>query len=379
MKILNVSVSLDMRKGGGYAERTFQMTRFLVKKKIKCEVLTFSLDLEEDRIHALLPAKVIALSMLSKRFNFPLNGWIKAFKAVRETDIVHLMGHWYIINVITYLAIRLYNKPYVVCPAGALPLFGRSKKLKRLFNFLVGLSMIKNAQGWIAVTEDEKDHFESYGVVRSQVTVIPNGVVESDFLQGDEVEFRKRYGLSEVPVILFMGRLNLIKGPDLLLEAYIQAKEALADFQLVFAGPDEGLLDSLVKTAEENGLSDKIHFVGYLDASDKSVAYRMAHLLVIPSRQEAMSIVALEAGICGLPVLLTDQCGFSEIKEISPLLEVVVSSEAISSAIVQILTVEDLALIKEKWRSFVQMHYSWDSIIEQYLGLFNRVLSARGH
>ena len=74
------------------------------------------------------------------------------------------------------------DRPYVVCPAGALPLYGRSKWLKRCYNFIIGDAIIRNASGWIAVTEAEFPQFEEYGVDSSLVTVIPNGVSKEDFL-----------------------------------------------------------------------------------------------------------------------------------------------------------------------------------------------------
>ncbi|KAG1707510.1 D-inositol 3-phosphate glycosyltransferase [Nymphon striatum] len=370
-----ISVSLDMRKGGGYAERTFQMTRFLNKRNISCSVLTFSLDLTKQRIKALAPAKVVALTLISQRFNIPVSGWMKTFRLVRDADIVHLMGHWYFINVMSYIAIRYYKKPYVVCPAGALPLFGRSKVIKRIFNTVIGNSIINNADGWIAVVEDERAHFESYGISPSLVSVIPNGVCEEDFPEGDEVAFRKKYGLSDAPIILFMGRLNLIKGPDLLLEAFIESQPKLQDFQLVFAGPDEGLLAPLTSLTEKHNLSDKVHFIGYLDSEDKATAYRSAELLVIPSRSEAMSIVALEAGICSTPVLLTDQCGLHEIKEVNPILESPVSSASISNSMENILLDTDLLeSVKKDWKKLVADRYSWDSVIDHYLDLYSEIL-----
>lgn len=138
------------------------------------------------------------------------------------------------------MAIRRKNKPYVVCPAGALPIFGRSARLKRLYNFLVGRAIIKNATGWIAVTSGELPHFESYGIHASKVKIIPNGVAEEDFQFADTQSFLSRYHIPAVPIILFMGRLNPIKGPDLLLQAFIQARRDFLDFHLVFAGPDGG-------------------------------------------------------------------------------------------------------------------------------------------
>ena len=65
------------------------------------------------------------------------------------------MSHWTPINILAYVLIRFYRKPYVVCPAGALPIFGRSKLFKRFYNKIVGKRIIKNADGCIAVTPDE--------------------------------------------------------------------------------------------------------------------------------------------------------------------------------------------------------------------------------
>ena len=56
-----------------------------------------------------------------------------------------------------------------------------------------------------------------------------------------------------------------------------------------------------------------MHFLGYIRGDDKVGAYTGAKLLAVPSRREAMSIVALEAGACGTPVILTTACGFDEV------------------------------------------------------------------
>ena len=378
MKILNVSVGLDMRRSGGYAERTFQMSRYLQRKNIESDVLTLDLDLEKQRIDDLLPGKVIALPMINKRFNFPRGGWLATFKAVKESDIVHIIGHWYFINVMAYIAIRYYKKPYVINPAGALPLFGRSKVLKRLFNFFVGNSIVTNADKCIAVVKEEIPHFKGYGALESSIVVIPNAVSQADFPKGKESKFREKYNLSDAPIILFMGRLNTIKGPDILLDAFIKSRKALEDFQLVFVGSDEGLLDSLIAIRKKYKMMKSIHFIGYLSGEDKAVAYHSASLLVIPSRQEAMSIVAIEAGICGTPVLVTDQCGFSEIKNIHPLLEVPVDVDLMAERLeCLLLDVGLLAKIRPKWKKYVADTYSWDSIIERYVQMYQTILAMK--
>lgn len=375
LRILNVNDMLDLKTGGGTAERTFQMSRYLAKQGASCKVLTIdSKYLDEERVEALKPASITVLPSLWGRFHVPRNGWGAICRAVNESDIIHLMGHWSMLNALVYLAARRAGKPYVVCPAGALPLFGRSRLLKRIYNFFVGNAIIRNASAWIAVTEGEFPQFAEYGIPRSQVTVIPNGVSAEDFPVVDIVEFKHQQRLPDAPIILFMGRLNPIKGPDLLLQAFLQSRKSFPKYHLVFVGPDGGMLASLREMAERAGQSESVHFLGYVGGTDKSAAYRMADLLVVPSRQEAMSIVAIEAGICGVPVLLTDQCGFGVVRSVDPSLEVPATVEGLASGLVKLLAHPDiLRKIPPVWFDFVDKRYSWNSLVPEYLRLYQKI------
>jgi glycosyltransferase involved in cell wall biosynthesis len=377
MRILNVNSSLGLKTGGGTAERTFQMSRFLaMQSDVQCTVLSLNIELDAQRIEANSPAKVVTLPYLWRRFYVPKYGWGIIKRLVEEADIIHLMGHWSILNLLVYLAARRAKKPYVVCPAGALPIFGRSAILKRFYNLVVGKAIIQNASAWIAVTSGEFTHFESYGISASQVAVIPNGVNEEDFPIADRKVFLARYSLPDVTMILFMGRLNPIKGPDLLLQAFIQTHHYFPDVHLVFAGPDGGMLTELKAVVEGAGVSEYVHFIGYVSGSDKSAAYRCAKLLVVPSRQEAMSIVALEAGICGTPVMLTDQCGFSEVKSINTGLEVPSTETGIAAGLMGLLADSGkLTEISLLWANYVKARYSWASLAPEYVKLYSFILA----
>lgn len=94
MKILNVNHTLDPVSGGGTAERTFQMSRFLVEAGAGCDVLTLDLGLTPERREALSSAQLVALPLLSRRFYVPRFSLRRVRKIVQEADIVHLMGHW---------------------------------------------------------------------------------------------------------------------------------------------------------------------------------------------------------------------------------------------------------------------------------------------
>ena len=375
MRVLNVTSSIDSKSGGGTAERTFQMSRFLADQpNVLCTVLSLNIDASTARVQELLPARNVALPCLWRRFYLPRGGWSAIQRLVTEADVIHLMGHWSVLNYLVYVLARRAGKPYVVCPAGALPIFGRSAVLKRLYNFFAGRAIIQNATAWIAVTASELPHFEQYGVARSKVLIIPNGVNEADFPLVDQQVFLEKYCLPDVPMVLFMGRLNPIKGPDLLLQSFACVSAQLPALHLVFIGPDGGMLDQLIQMATSAGLERRVHFLGYVGGVEKSAAYRCARLLVVPSRQEAMSIVAIEAGICGIPVLLTDQCGFSKVKEVDPRLEVPATVHGLEMGLMQLLgNVNALTEIAPAWKSFVKQNFTWDAIGPEYLHLYKRI------
>ena len=379
INVLNVNTSLDLEVGGGTAERTFQMSRFLAKQEnFKCTVLTLDIDSSLSRTHALLPADSVALPYLWRRFYLPHIKWRIIKRLVANSDVIHLMGHWSVLNYLVYLAARQVGKPYVVCPAGALPIFGRSAILKRIYNFVAGRAIIKNASAWIAVTTSEILQYEKYGITASKVSIIPNGVNEADFPVIDSGSFLSKFKLPDVPFILFMGRLNKIKGPDLLMQAFIEVSDQIADFHLIFVGPDGGLLEKLISMAAHAGVERRVHFLGYLSGSDKNIAYRAAHLMVVPSRQEAMSIVAIEAGICGTPVMLTDQCGFSSIRKIDKRLETPATVDGLASSLMQLLDKpEFLNPIASQWAKFVKEEFTWDAMGPKYIDLYKKIVYER--
>jgi glycosyltransferase involved in cell wall biosynthesis len=374
VKILNVIFSLDRVTGGGSVERTVQMSRSLVKAGEDCTILTTDIGLTPERIKELEGITIVALPCLSQRFYVPKFDYNYIQDLVRNADAIHLMSHWSFLNALVYFIARRHNKPYVVCPAGVLLIYGRSRLLKTLYNWVIGRRLIQNAAKHIAITADEIPQFRSYGVSKDSVTIIPNGIDPGEFKDDKVDDFRAKYGLGSVPFILFMGRLDPAKGPDLLLRAFCNARERLSAYHLVFAGPDLDKSPELRAIVAHYNIGDRVHFLGYVGGLNKSRAYYAADLLVIPSRREAMSIVALEAGITGTPVLMTDQCGFNELSEAGGGMVVPASVEGLEKGLVDMLgNPAALKMKGEKLRAFVSEHFLWDSIIVKYTQLYNDV------
>jgi glycosyltransferase involved in cell wall biosynthesis len=378
MRVLNVVSFLDPVIGGGNVERTLQLTRAFVGRGISCQIVTTRSDnftFPDFRFEGL---KIHYFPLLFKRFNIPLASLTTLRTMVKEADIIHLIGHWSALNALIFFAAKLENKPYVVCPAGALRIYGRSKLLKFLYNWIIGRRIIKNAAGWIAVTPDERSQFQSYGIPEYQINIIPNAINPKDFLVSNLEEFRMKYRLGSNPFILFMGRLNYIKGPDLLLEAFCRNSKMWAQYHLVFAGSDGGLLANLKRMVSEFGECNRIHFLGHIDGHDKSAAYKCAEILVIPSRHEAMSIVVLEAGICGTPVLLTDQCGFDNVQRVGGGVVIPASILGIEEGLSRLLIkTNNLTAMGKRLRNYVEADFTWTEVVNKYIEYYKRIITAR--
>ena len=372
MRVLHVNMSLDPRSGGGTAERTVRLVGALTGAGVECSVLTVQTEGAAQQPRPGLAARVTTLPCLSQRFYLPRFAPGQVLSAVRAADVVHLMGHWTVLNALAYAAARRLGKPYVTCPAGALAIYGRSRTLKRFYNTVIGRRIIREAAGHVAITAAERAAFTSYGVDPADVVVIPNGVdVQSASSRGvDAGTLHRRLGLTGEPFILFLGRLNRIKGPDLLVQAFAAASAAVGACHLVVAGPDEGLRPELEELARQLGVANRVHFPGPLHGAVKDAAFRAAALLVVPSRHEAMSIVALEAGAVGTPVLLTAECGFDEVQGRGGTV-VPATAAALADGLRRLLA-DPAALVSDgrRLQALVLGRYTWQRAASDYLRLY---------
>jgi glycosyltransferase involved in cell wall biosynthesis len=208
---------------------------------------------------------------------------------------------------------------------------------------------------------------------------IPNGIDPDQYqlLQPAEAvaEFRASLGIGASPFILFLGRLNPIKGPDILLRAFSAIAERWPEHHLVLGGPDGGMLSKLQGMVLHMGLGARVHFPGFIGQTAKAAALRTADLLVIPSRSEAMSIVVLEAGACGCPTLFTDACGLVAFQARGAGCMVPIDVEQMAVALEQLLAQPQVRKAQgELLREFVMAEFLWRGQATRYSVLYEQVL-----
>jgi glycosyltransferase involved in cell wall biosynthesis len=313
--------------------------------------------------------EVMQVRFLGQRFPIPLLNPIRIVRLFREADVVQVMGFWFLLAAVCCAIALVAGTPLVLCPAGSLSRYARNSTLKRFYFAAVGRYMIRSAATIVATTEQEKLLLISdFHVAPESILISPNGIAPYESGSPFEFEQKERF-------ILFLGRLTAIKAPDLLLEAFVQVAVAIPDVSLVIAGPDLGLRAQLEERVAQLRLESRVRFTGYVNEEQRTALLGKASLLVVPSHSEVMSMVALEAGAMGVPVVLTDQCGFDDVAKIGGGLVVEVDRAALADAIVRMMS-DDNALKASgaRLRAFVLENYAWQKVASRLLDHF-RMLS----
>ena len=159
----------------------------------------------------------------------------------------------------------------------------------------------------VSCVEEEEQFRRLYGDPQGRLEIIAPGVEHAFFAPGDRTGARRALGLSnDRPVVLFVGRIQPLKGPDVAIRAL--AELVRADTQLLIVGGASGA-DGDVETArahalvDELGLHDRVSFIEPQPHHILSTYYRASDVVLAPSRSESFGLVALEAAACGIPVV----------------------------------------------------------------------------
>jgi glycosyltransferase involved in cell wall biosynthesis len=163
----------------------------------------------------------------------------------------------------------------------------------------------------IAVSQYTKNILvEHYGIAAEKIHVVHNGSSE-DHLPHNRVTSITRTKKQE-PMVLFLGRLTLQKGPIQFLEMAKHVHQHRAEVQFVVAG-EGNMLGEMIHKTKELALEKNVTFLGKVTSKEARKLYRTADCFVMPSLSEPFGLVALEAISHGTPVVISKQSGVSEV------------------------------------------------------------------
>jgi glycosyltransferase involved in cell wall biosynthesis len=306
---------------------------------------------------------------LGKRGRLPLT------LSVNESDHIHLHGVWERLLSTAAAVARSHAIPYAVSPHGMLDPWSLSQSAakKRVAMALYARRMLNGAAFIHALNADESRLIAPLSL-KAPVRTVPNGVFLEELAPTPAPgAFREQHkDLGPDPYILFLARLHPKKGLDLLASAFAHVLAAVPRAKLVIAGPDEGALPSFRALADELGISSRILIVGPLYGARKLEALCGAACFCLPSRQEGFSVAILEAMASGVPVVVSDQCHFPEVREQCAGRVVPLDPGAIASALIEVLSAPSLAdQLGAAGARLVREQYSWPRIAGEFLAAYH--------
>jgi D-inositol-3-phosphate glycosyltransferase len=238
-------------------------------------------------------------------------------------DLIH--SHYWLSGQVGWLASERWGIPLVhtahtlgKIKNGALAEGDGAEPLSRI----VGEEQVAaEADRLIASTQDEaRQLVELYAADPMIVDTVPPGVDIDSFTPGSGVAVRAALGIgADELMVLFVGRIQPLKAPDVLLRAVAELHRTAPDTAqrlhvvIVGAPSGTGLADPgwLPHLAHHLGLATSVHFVKPVGRGDLPGFYRAADLTVVPSYSESFGLVALESQSCGTPVVAAGVGGLS--------------------------------------------------------------------
>lgn len=262
-----------------------------------------------------------------------------------------------------HVASSLRKVPLVVSAFGSLPRsHGLRGAVKDTYDLGFVRPMLRRSPLLLAQTQHEALLYEELGARAEAIRLLPLPLPQ---LEREPVPgaFRTRLGFEpDERLLLFLGRVNRLKGVDLLIEAV----EPLlgAGTSLVLVGRDDGQLAELGSRFARLFADGRVRFVGPLYGPDRFDAYADADAFCLtPPHWEETSVASLEAAACGTALVLTEQADVPGLQEAGGGLVVRNTPEAIRDAVSTALT--DATAMGARAREHVLAQHGRDTVVEQ--------------
>ncbi|CAI8008024.1 D-inositol 3-phosphate glycosyltransferase [Geodia barretti] len=168
--------------------------------------------------------------------------------------------------------------------------------------------IIDTADSIVVSTHIEKDDIARlYGANGTPLEVIPPGVDTALFQPMNTADARRELDLPDKRTILYVGRIEPLKGLDILLKAVALLNDTANTHLLIVGGSLEkdAELERLNTLAVNLGISDIVTFIGSVKQEQLPAYYSASDVFVLPSWYESFGLVALEAMSCGTPVVVS--------------------------------------------------------------------------
>lgn len=316
------------------------------------------------------------------KFSLQLLQWLNRHGA--EYDIAHIHALFSPVSSMAATVARRQQLPYILRPLGTLDPadLAKKKQVKQIYAALLERPNIQGAAALHFTSEQEARVSERFGV-KTQDVVLPLGVTLSAATCSDteaQQLIRQRYGIpADVPIVLFMSRLDPKKGLDLLLPALESLCQSGQSFHFILSGgnpQDQAYVEAIGQQIKQSVLADCTTVTGFVSGDLKLQILQAADLFVLPSYYENFGIAVAEAMMAGKPVVISDQVHiWQDIKNSQSGWVTGCEQAALTQTLADALAdAVERRQRGENGRRFAQENYGWDAIASRMVEHYRRLL-----
>ncbi len=389
--------SIGQRDAGGMNVYVRELASELAHQGLPVDIFTRRTDPETPETLEIFPrVNLVSITAgppehLSKNDLFPLLPEFAAQAALyslREGvryDIIHT--HYWLSGWTAHLLKRYWDAPHLL-------MFHTTAHMKNAvaatadretpLRLDIERRLIDLADGLVAANPDERaDLIWRQRIPTDKVCTVPPGVDLTIFTPGDRQSSRNQLGIDDGrPMVLFVGRIDPIKGIDTLLRAVellpglgSDAMAVLVGGDLDAAGQPDGPLARIAADAENAGIRDRIHLLGSVPHHELPRLYRAADVVAVPSRYESFGLTAVEAMACGTPVVASRAGGlrFSVDEGEAGLLVPHSDPAALAAGLHQILSDLDLRRRLSAGAIASAGRFAWPAVASSILHMYERL------
>jgi glycosyltransferase involved in cell wall biosynthesis len=401
VNVLHVIPSVST-KHGGPTVAIKAITSALSDRGVKVTVATSDDDGSSSRLNVLLETPVeegdvtylyFKRDLVPYKVSLGLAKWLHANAS--RFDLIHIHALFQFASTAAARIAYTRKVPYVVRPLGVLNRWGMQnrRRVAKLISFpLVELPILRGSAAIHYTSQTERDQANllhpSLTRHRSAVIPLPVGAPAAPRVIGDQLivngikeKFVKQFPQSRGKrIVLFLSRIDRMKGLDLLLDSFEIVQEEYKDVMLVIAGAgDEVYVRELQSRPSARKNAANTVWAGYLNVADKSAAFAAADVSVLPSSSENFGIAAAESLAAGVPTIVSEEVALSsDILQYNAGFVVKRDKQEIGKAICRLLSSkEESAALAANGVRLVRERYSPDAVGRALHTLYEELTSDR--
>lgn len=320
---------------------------------------------------------------LYPRFAVPGPSMTKAlWRAIAAADVVHLNGMW--TGVITQAGLlgRLLRKPIVLSPHGMLDAHNmrRRELFKKCYLRFIEKGNLNALAGFHFLDETERSGCNWLQLARDLPSLVqPNGIFVED-LQLHLKELHRLdlgIGIEEklAKHVVFLGRLSIIKGLELQLQALADIRSLGHPVHLHWIGPDDGQWSKLQALAESLGVTNALHWHGPVYGDERLRWLQSADAVILSSHYECNSVMAAEAMAVGGVLLATDTCHLDRAASAGAVQLVPRDRHLFGMALLDLLHDEHAAQrLRKRALAFARSELDWQPLAQRLISFYEGLI-----